>query len=184
MADSPFIGPTYPLKAKSTSIARTINMMPVRQDPGNDRSTWVFKDVPGLVDANQSSPATYYTSWLYPVFADDAFNADRARPIAGQLWVQPLEAFNADRPVPQSGTLLDQLHTYDQPESAFNADRPVPQSGTLLDQLHTYDQPESAFNADRSTPLSGTLVVQLITYDQPESAFNADRPTPLSGTLA
>lgn len=49
MPDSPFLGPTYALASKPASVQRTVNMAPVAVEVGNDRTSWVFKDTPGLV---------------------------------------------------------------------------------------------------------------------------------------
>lgn len=49
MAQIPFIGPTYNLDSRPASVQRTINLIPYPQEPGNERTRWVFKDVPGLV---------------------------------------------------------------------------------------------------------------------------------------
>lgn len=46
---TPFIGPSYNLESRPASVQRTINMVPVPLEPGNERAPWVFKDVPGLV---------------------------------------------------------------------------------------------------------------------------------------
>jgi hypothetical protein len=45
-----FVGPTYPLVSKPASVQRTIGMYPVPIEPGNERTSWVFKDFPGLVE--------------------------------------------------------------------------------------------------------------------------------------
>lgn len=45
----PFVGPSYNLDTFEASVQRTINLEPIPQEPGNERTTWVFKDVPGLV---------------------------------------------------------------------------------------------------------------------------------------
>lgn len=45
----PFVGPTYNLETREAAVQRTINMEPHPQEPGNERTSWVFKDVPGLV---------------------------------------------------------------------------------------------------------------------------------------
>lgn len=127
----------------------------------------------------------YYTSWPYALFTDEELDIDSAEPIAGQLWVQPLEELDLDRAEPISGTLLLQLHEYnDWPADEVNLDRSTPLSGTLDVVLHTYDQPAEELDADRARPLSGTLFVQLVTYDQPADELDADRAIPLSGTLA
>jgi hypothetical protein len=46
-----FVGPTYPVRSKPTSVQQTVNMYPVPIEPGNERTDWVFKDMPGLVEA-------------------------------------------------------------------------------------------------------------------------------------
>lgn len=46
---TPFIGPSYNLESRPASVQRTINMVPVPLEPGNERAPWVLKDVPGLV---------------------------------------------------------------------------------------------------------------------------------------
>ena len=45
----PFVGPSYNLESRPASVQRTINLVPVPQEPGNERTAWVFQDVPGLV---------------------------------------------------------------------------------------------------------------------------------------
>jgi hypothetical protein len=48
MAQIPFVGPSYNLRKRPQSVQRSINLVPVPQEPGNERTRWVFKDVPGL----------------------------------------------------------------------------------------------------------------------------------------
>lgn len=50
MAIIPFVGPTYDLDSKAASSQRTVNLVPVPLEPGNERTKWVFKDVPGLTE--------------------------------------------------------------------------------------------------------------------------------------
>src|SRR3990172_1009441 len=45
-----FVGPTSPLASKPASVQRTVGMYPVPLEPQNERTSWVFKDVPGLVE--------------------------------------------------------------------------------------------------------------------------------------
>jgi hypothetical protein len=45
------IGPSYNLESRPASVQRTINMVPVPLEAGNERTAFVFKDVPGLVSA-------------------------------------------------------------------------------------------------------------------------------------
>ena len=48
MATIPFIGPSYNLRRRHHSLQRSVNLVPVPIEPGNERSAWVFKDAPGL----------------------------------------------------------------------------------------------------------------------------------------
>lgn len=48
MRSVPLVGPSYNLESRPASVQRTINMMPVPLEPGNERTAWVLKDVPGL----------------------------------------------------------------------------------------------------------------------------------------
>lgn len=43
-----FIGPTYDLESRPASVQRTVNLIPVPIEPGNERTGWEFEDVPGL----------------------------------------------------------------------------------------------------------------------------------------
>jgi hypothetical protein len=57
------IGPSYNLESRPASVQRTVNMVPVPLEAGNERTAFVFKDVPGLVngigDAGwEEAPAT------------------------------------------------------------------------------------------------------------------------------
>jgi hypothetical protein len=45
------IGPSYNLESRPASVQRTVNMVPVPLEAGNERTAFVFKDVPGLVSA-------------------------------------------------------------------------------------------------------------------------------------
>lgn len=49
------IGPSYNLESRPASVQRTVNLMPVPLEPGNERTGWVFKDVPGLVEFRDGS---------------------------------------------------------------------------------------------------------------------------------
>lgn len=48
MSQIPFVGPSYNLRRRPHSVQRTVNLVPVPQEPGNERTAWVFKDAPGL----------------------------------------------------------------------------------------------------------------------------------------
>lgn len=53
----PFVGPSYSLDSRPSSVQRTINMVPLPQEPSNERTAWVFKDVPGCEVFNAPSAA-------------------------------------------------------------------------------------------------------------------------------
>jgi uncharacterized repeat protein (TIGR01451 family) len=44
----PLTGPSYDLLSRPASVQRTVNLIPVPLEPGNERAGWVLKDVPGL----------------------------------------------------------------------------------------------------------------------------------------
>lgn len=44
----PFIGGSYDLDNRHASVQRTVNLIPTPEEPGNERTAWVFKDAPGL----------------------------------------------------------------------------------------------------------------------------------------
>jgi hypothetical protein len=60
----PFIGPTYNLESRPSGVQRTINLIPHPQEPGNERTGWVFKDVPGLVLVQDFSGSQEAGDWL------------------------------------------------------------------------------------------------------------------------
>jgi len=60
-----FVGPTYPLKSKPASVQQTVNMYPVPIEPGNERTDWVFKDMPGLVEAATFGPTDTFLFLLH-----------------------------------------------------------------------------------------------------------------------
>jgi hypothetical protein len=45
----PFVGPSYNLPAWPADVQRTIGMVPVPLEPGNEKTGWAFRDAPGLV---------------------------------------------------------------------------------------------------------------------------------------
>ncbi len=52
----PFVGPTFSLESRPSGVQRTVGLVPVPQEPGNERTAWTFKDVPGLVEAVDDWP--------------------------------------------------------------------------------------------------------------------------------
>ena len=62
---TPFIGPSYNLDSRPASVQRTINLIPVPLEPGNERAPWVLKDVPGLVQIYPQPPAACITADPY-----------------------------------------------------------------------------------------------------------------------
>lgn len=59
MPDSPFFSPSYPLDEREASVSRTVNLMLVPLEPGNERSNWVLRDVPGLVKVTTTAPPVH-----------------------------------------------------------------------------------------------------------------------------
>ncbi len=97
MADTPFLGPTYNLTSRPASTQRTVNLMPVPLEPGNERAGWVFKDVPGLVDtATTIAPSQY-------VDCDLLLHYDRALPATWKDYSIHRRALNL---VPNTGSIL------------------------------------------------------------------------------
>lgn len=47
----PFVGPSYQLRSRNADLQRSVGLIPVPLEPGNERSVWRFEDVPGLVVA-------------------------------------------------------------------------------------------------------------------------------------
>jgi hypothetical protein len=70
-----FIGPSYNLESRPASVQRTVNLVPVPLEPGNERSGWVFRDVPGLVEgvSEWDGPAPDPIQFIT---ATDAVNTD------------------------------------------------------------------------------------------------------------
>lgn len=48
-ANPSFVGPSYNLRRRPHSVQRTVNLVPVPLEPGNERSAWALKDVGGLI---------------------------------------------------------------------------------------------------------------------------------------
>lgn len=44
----PFVGPSYDLLTRPSGVQRTINLVPVSQEIGNERVAWAFEDAAGL----------------------------------------------------------------------------------------------------------------------------------------
>jgi len=43
------VGPSYSLESRPASVQRTVSLVPVPLEPGNERTAWEFEDVPGLL---------------------------------------------------------------------------------------------------------------------------------------
>jgi hypothetical protein len=179
-----FVGPSYNLRRRSASVQRTVNMAPVPVEPGNERSAWVFKDVPGLELFWE--PVLYYTSLPYPYEATEEMSTAAAVPVSGYVLTVPLDALNTMPDVPVAGQLLDVVHTYSHSEpEGLNTGLSLPQGGTLVSVLVTYSHsaPEG-LNTGVSIPLSGTLPVVLVTYTHPApEEINTGVSIPTGGTL-
>jgi hypothetical protein len=55
----PLTGPTYDLLSRPASVQRTVNLIPVPLEPGNERTGWVLKDVPGLTVFDVCVPPSF-----------------------------------------------------------------------------------------------------------------------------
>jgi hypothetical protein len=80
----PFVGPSYNLDSRPSGVQRTVNLIPHPQEPGNERTAWVFQDVPGLVLVQEFAP-TLATGWHSPLISEDAGTAARANAGTG-VW--------------------------------------------------------------------------------------------------
>jgi hypothetical protein len=70
----PFVGPSYDLESRTAGVQRTINMVPVPLEPGNERAGWGFEDVPGLAELELTVPHGCYVTENFddPTLADYA----------------------------------------------------------------------------------------------------------------
>ncbi len=116
-----FIGPTYPLVSKPASVQRTIGMYPVPIEPGNERTSWVFKDFPGLVEVTPfAAPAPAQTVlYLFHMIggsptsegADEFDGPAQAYDQTGANWDATNESWNLNYfPVPPKFGLLDYVY--------------------------------------------------------------------------
>lgn len=95
----PFVGPSYDLESRPSGVQRTVNLIPHPQEPGNERTAWVFKDVDGL-EVFASFQSGVASDWL-------GYNVDDFGPAMQNFGVfAPLSA----PPVPWvGGTLFSNL---------------------------------------------------------------------------
>jgi hypothetical protein len=61
---SPLVGPSYNLRDRPASVQRSINLMPVPVEAGNERAGWTLKDVPGLRVFSVSVGVAQNIAWL------------------------------------------------------------------------------------------------------------------------
>lgn len=69
-------GPSYDLDSRPASVQRTVNMMPVPIEPGNERAGWFLRDVPGL-----DAFGTPLVACIRPVFTIIADPASGVAPL-------------------------------------------------------------------------------------------------------
>lgn len=63
----PFVAGSYDLDTRQSGVQRTINMVPVPEEPGNERTAWVFKDAAGLEEWSEDPgivPNPYYLNTI------------------------------------------------------------------------------------------------------------------------
>jgi hypothetical protein len=75
--EPPFVGPSYQLDSRPASVQRTVNLVPVPQEPGNERTSWVFMDAPGLVLLTAFDPGIG-VGWHAPLMGSDPTTAARS----------------------------------------------------------------------------------------------------------
>lgn len=71
----PFVAGSYDLDTRQSGVQRTINMVPVPEEPGNERTAWVFKDAAGL-DAFSVAPVIVPLFYAAPRLGDAAALSD------------------------------------------------------------------------------------------------------------
>ena len=77
----PFVGPSYDLLTRQSGVQRTINLIPVQQEPGNERTAWVFEDAPGLEawsPADVESPCVFLDTFTGASVAAESHTPDTA----------------------------------------------------------------------------------------------------------
>lgn len=96
---TPFIGPSYNLDSRPASVQRTINMVPVPLEPGNERAPWVFKDVPGLVDFLVDEPDPFFGDVIFLLNGEglttDSSSYARALTAVGSIALDATKTLNS-----------------------------------------------------------------------------------------
>lgn len=160
----PFVGPSYDLESRPASVQRTINLVPVMLEPGNERAGWAFEDVPGFLVFGVAAvgPEIILVSNPYPVMFEDAADVTHAF-VSGGLYSWPLENVDVTH-APIGGTLTDVLLTY--AIQVENVDVTHDCTGGILtevDLMRYYNVPVE--NVDVTHALvSGVLADVLLTY--------------------
>jgi PKD repeat protein len=114
----PLTGPSYDLDSRPSSVQRTVNLMPVPIEPGNERVSWALKDVPGLVE---------FEVCIVPSFSLAAEPEEGAPPLEVQFTLTEIAGtgpftFAWDFGDGETSTAQNPLHTY---EEAGNYDATV-----------------------------------------------------------
>jgi PKD repeat protein len=110
MALLPLVGPSYNLDSRPASVQRTVNLMPVPIEPGNERISWALKDVPGLVE---------FEVCIVPSFSVAAEPEEGAPPLEVQFTLTELAGtgpftFLWDFGDVETSTQQNPLHTYEE----------------------------------------------------------------------
>jgi hypothetical protein len=157
----PLIGPSYNLRRRKASVQRTVNMIPVPMEPGNERSPWVLKDAPGLVLFANPAQFQFFTSDLYPVMTLE--NVDVAHAFTGgTLFEWPLENVDVSHAF-LGGSLIDQLISYTfWPVESVDVAHAFT-GGTITDVLLSYTIPVESVDVTHAFT-GGTLAQILLTY--------------------
>lgn len=159
MADG-FVGGTYNLNSVPASAQRTINMMPVPVEAGNERTAYTFRDVPGLLRFAVKD-YIYITSQPYAYEADETVSLRATTPFGGGLFnAMPFDVARLST-LPQSGVLKTNLVAYTFSEDAVIST--LPQRGVFGIAIVSYGVNEEQIPV-KVLPQTGALTIALIPY--------------------
>ena len=182
----PFVGGTYNLNDRAASVQRTVNLMPVPMEPGNEEHARAFLDVPGLV-VFLLIERLYYTSRPYAAQGElDQLDIGLPIPISGRMWAWPEDQLDIGRTIPTVGTLATVLQTYNNAvEEKLDIGLTIPQTGALVVVLQTYNNAvEEKLDIGLTIPQVGSLPVVLVAYTNAlEEKLDIGLTIPMTGTL-
>jgi hypothetical protein len=181
-----FVGATYNLNSLPASVQRTVNMVPVPLEAGNERVEWSFKDVPGLAPFKLLE-YLYVTSRPYAYEAAEDMRIGLGIPQSGRLQSWPEDTFKMSSAFVVSGTLGTNVKGYTNwPQDQFKMSPAFVFAGTLGTPVVPYlNWPQDQFKMSPSLPINGSLAIVLISYlNWPQDQFKMSPSLPITGTLA